>query len=241
MKNKAKKFPYIFIIVIVVIALLINFCFLTYGKSINENDYKKEEVILLWESYDKHIENIKKTMDEIATPTKEELSKESTDFYWWELKDFTIEDEAYSNQLNSIVMIIRMCYLEFTRDGENYEKSNPILDYRDAEKITKKDIEKLRDTMYLTYTNGYFNHLKNFGTLVISNDEKTSENFMNKVNTTFNMRKNDLFEYIEGPTGPHIYKKKKVTFYELLFYKNMEAALIDELSTWLRSEYYRLK
>lgn len=242
--NKKQKLFFIFLIVIALILGVITVSLTIKNKELkDENNYKKEDVELLWASYDMHVENIKNNLDEIATipvdgevPENDELYEK----YWQVLKDFDIEDDEYERELNSLLVDIKSCYMEYIRYGDNFASSNPILNYRETTNIKKKDLEKLRVEMHQEYEElgAFEKYLRRNNNAVVSKDSKTMENYYNKMNRIFTIRKSDLFEYVDGK---HTYKKKNLTFMELLSYKNQEVAIVDELSTWLKSEYYRLK
>lgn len=44
-------------------------------------------------------------------------------------------EQHCNNEFNKLVADIIVCYMEFTRGGENYKLSNPILDYRNSSNI----------------------------------------------------------------------------------------------------------
>lgn len=173
----------------------------------------------IWLFYDKDISKIKENMDEI--------SFDSDSFYWWGLKDFDIEDDEYENHLNGLVADIRICYMEFIRDGENHEASNPILDYRGREFITRKEVEVLESKM--DENSVCLTRFYRYKSLLISYDEEVRNNFLEQIDDIIWVRESDLFVN-DNPT-----------FDELLSRKYLEVSMISRLSDWLVAEYYRLK
>ena len=124
------------IIILIAITLSIGIFLLIF----KEKDINIEETKILWNIYDKNIENIKNNLDPITNPNE--------NFYWWELKDFNIEDNEYQSTLNTLVSDIRMCYLELTDDGTLYTDSNPIRKYRDKKNISNtNEIEEIFEDM----------------------------------------------------------------------------------------------
>lgn len=214
------------ILILITIIIMILALSIYYILSNKENTKKENKDIIpinndlnLWNIYDAHINSIKRNMDEITIP--------SDNFYWWGLKNFDINDSEYKNNLNVLVSDIRNCYMEFTMDGEIYQASNPILNYRDAKNITKQDLEILRDNMTKNSTCLY--RFEDYSSLLISENTIYREEFLNALDKVMAIRNNELFT------------KQNPSYNELLLRKYLEVSLIDNLSIWLRSEYYKLK
>lgn len=211
--KKSKK------IILVSVAFLTIIAVCIYYTSFKKNNIKTDNLKDIWSIYDQNITSIKNIMDEIT--------EDSNEFYWWNLKDFKINDKEYEQILNKLVADIRVCYMEFTKHGENYEPSNPILDYRNSKVIKKKDLELLRNNMY--NNSSCLTRFDEYKALLISNNEEFRENFLTEINKIIEIKNSDLF------------KKEEPSFDELLIRKYIEVSTIDKLSTWLKSEYYKLK
>ena len=201
--------------------------------------YKKENVELLWKAYDMQLENIKNNMNEISNPQKEFFNKNSDEVYWKSLNKNFNEDEDYVKILNQLSTDIGICYAEFNLDFSYSDDVNPILKYRNVEKISQEEVEILRSKMNYNNNQSFtcFKRLEKYNNMFISSNVQTRENFLNRINSIITMHRSDLFDYEQGK---NIYKKKTITFNELLTYRYIEVTLIDNLSVWLRSEYYRL-
>ena len=211
MKNKK-------LIFLIGISVLITIIFITIftsrGQYINIEDTK-----LLWNVYDMNIENIKNNLDPITVPNE--------NFFWWELKDFDIEDDYYENSLNTLVSDIRMCYLELTDDGERYTNSNPIRNYRDKKEISKEELEILNFNM--NNENWCINRFNRYSNIVISNNKEDMNNFISKVNKMLALNQKELL------------RKEHFSYNELLARKITETTILEDLSEYVEDEYYRLK
>jgi len=237
-KNKVNR---IFVVTVILVFSFIIWILLNYSnKDISMGDiYKKENVELLWKAYDMQLENIKNNMNEISNPQKEFFNKNSDEVYWKSLNKNFNEDEDYVKILNQLSTDIGICYAEFNLDFSYSDDVNPILKYRNVEKISQEEVEILRSKMNYNNNQSFtcFKRLEKYNNMFISSNVQTRENFLNRINSIITMHRSDLFDYEQGK---NIYKKKTITFNELLTYRYIEVTLIDNLSVWLRSEYYRL-
>lgn len=175
---------------------------------------------LWWNIYDFNINNIKNNMEEITV--------NSENFIWWELKNNNISDPIYSSTLNSLVGDIRMCYLEITDDGSLYENNhiNEILKYRDKDNISNNELKVLSSLMN---NNSCLSRFQKYSTLLLSNDETINQNILEKITKINEFYNISLTKGIE----------KDITYDKLLYKKIMETVLLSDLSSWLKAEYYK--
>ena len=221
MKKVFKNKRNLTIIIIIVSIILSNFITLAIYKNYN----KKIDIQLsnqIWNTYDKSIENIKNNMDPITEPNE--------NYFWWTLKDFDITDDEYEKILNRLVADVRMCYLEYNQSMEYF--TNPILEYRDKEYISSKQLNRLNLDMNNEFNNGCLKRFESYNSLLISHDESLRKKVLNKVNK-FNKN------FAEKPTV--IFVNKDATYDELLLRKIIEVHYIEDISEFLVEEYNRLK
>ena len=175
---------------------------------------------LWWNIYDFNINNIKNNMEEITV--------NSENFIWWELKNNNISDPIYSSTLNSLVGDIRMCYLEITDDGSLYENNHisEILKYRDKDNISNNELKVLSSLMN---NNSCLSRFQKYSTLLLSNDEAINQNILEKITKINEFYNISLTKGIE----------KDITYDKLLYKKIMETVLLSDLSSWLKVEYYK--
>ena len=174
-----------------------------------------------WTSIDNNLESIKNNMDLIT--------ESNEDFTWWRLKDFTIDDKEYQNTLNNLVSNIRMCYIGYV-DNEKYPNHyNAINDFKNKSIITKKQLNKLNEDMYMETATGCLARFDGISNLLISNDETLRNRVLNEIN------------YIVYIKNSNIFRNKEASYNELLFRKSFEVHLIKDLSDFLKEEYTRLK
>jgi len=218
MKKKNKL-----IIILIAIILSIGIFLLVFkGKDVNIEDTK-----LIWNIYDMNIENIKNNLDPITNSNE--------NFFWWELKDFNIEDKEYQSTLNTLVSDIRMCYLELTDDGTLYTDSNPIRKYRDKTSISKKELESLNIiTFNETYAGGCLNRFDRYSGVLLSDDQENSDIFLEQVNKFIETKNSDIYKSDN-------LRKKELTYNEILYRKIIITSLLEDLSEFVKNEYYRLK
>lgn len=126
-----KKRKYLILVISAIAILLV---ILLLYKVINKDTIMINKNNSLWTVYDDNLIGIKNNMTEITYDNEE--------FFWWELSDFSIEDADYQRFLNDLVKDIRMCYLELT-DFVNYTEPNIIVEYRNKQKITKKELNNI--------------------------------------------------------------------------------------------------
>ena len=208
-KNELKILMYIVTIISIV------FCVIIYkeNKPINISTEA-------WIGYDDSIENIKKNMDEIT--------KNSENWIWWELKATNIEDENLKGAFNLLISDIRMCYLYSFKDErqkEYYIKMNPLIEYRQAKSITKDQLNKLRDDTKEGYCIETF---EKYNLLLISNNIELAKDFKENVNKVYKLK--DSEAYRNSETYNEIVEK------EVLLIKE-----ISNLTNWLKEEYYKYK
>ena len=212
MKNYKK-----YLICIIVIVLFCYLCSFIYSnrkiKINNSND--------IWELYDLSLNNIKNNMDEITTSNN---ISSNNNLYWLELKDFDIDDETYKLSLNTMLSSIRNCYWIHTR-GNGYT-TNRILDYRNKTTIKKKDLDLLRTQM-----NNDFTCLRNFdyNGIVLSDKEENGNNLLNELNNIVKFANSKSLNI------------NSITYDELLMRNYIEVLMLDDLTSWLKNEYYKLK
>lgn len=214
MKEKKKCCCFVIFIITVLIITLIILSILKTKNDIKESNKS-------WKSYDLSIENIKNNLDPITEPNES--------FYWWKLKDFDIKDKEYEQMLNSVLANVRMCYLNFTDNGELYTNSNPIRKYREKDNITNEELERLNDLMYEDTKNCLDRFEQYNDTILISSDEYSKNKFLNELNKINMIKDTKLFS------------NKKASYNELLLRKTMEVHLIEDLSKFIKEEYYRLR
>lgn len=210
---KKKVIVLVTILCIVLISLILGWYFN------QEKVYNITQANKNWVIYDYNLENIKQNMDEITI--------ENEDFYWWELKDFEIDDKTYTQILNLLVADIRMCYLELNREREEYKNSNPILNYRNKEEITEQELLELNKQISLQ--KGCLFKFERYSNIVLSKNAETSKILLKKIDVFLN-------EYQKTKDNLN-----NLDYTELLNQKVIETSLLSELSSWIRSEYYRLK
>lgn len=217
--KKRKKLITILIAVILSIGI---FLLIFKDKDINIEDTK-----ILWNVYDMNIENIKNNLDPITNSNE--------NFFWWELKNFTIEDKEYQSTLNTLISDIRMCYLELTDDGTLYTDSNPIRKYRDKKSISKKELESLNIiTHNETYAGGCLNRFDRYLGILLSDEQENSDIFLKQVNKFIETKNSDIYKSDN-------LKYKKLTYNEMLYRKIIITSLLEDLSEFVKDEYYRLK
>lgn len=205
----------IILILIAIIILITSLFYYSKQKSTNIEDTKQ-----LWNIYDINIENIKNNLDPITVPNEY--------FFWWELKDFDIEDKTYKQNLNNLVADIRMCYLELTDDGTLYTNTNPIKQYRNKTKITKKKLEQLNIIMQNEFKTGCLKNFNRYSGILISNNQLDTDNFLSNINKIYTYNKSNPY-------------KNTNTYNELLSKKILETSILEDLSEYLVLEYNRLK
>lgn len=174
-----------------------------------------------WNIYDKSISNIKDNISAIAEPNQ--------NFEWGTLKDIDIDDIEYKNTLNSLLVDVRMCYLEYTDDGTLYTNSNSIRKYRDKKNISKRELKELTDAMINEQRNGCLKYFEKYNVLLISNDKILRNKIYNITNSIA-----DFKLYV-------LHLEKNETYDELLTKKILEVHLLEDISKFLIDEYDRLK
>lgn len=215
-----KKEIYKGIIVVIILIGISSFISISIYKNYN---YKIDiqQTNEIWTSIDSNLESIKNNMDLIT--------ESNEDFTWWRLKDFTIDDKEYQNTLNNLVSNIRMCYIGYV-DNEKYPNHyNAISDFKNKSIITKKQLNKLNEDMYMETATGCLVRFDGISNLLISNDETLRNRVLNKIN------------YIVDIKNSNIFRNKEASYNELLFRKSFEVHLIKDLSDFLKEEYTRLK
>lgn len=210
MKNK----KYIIIIMIIIIIIT---CFVIWKKNIVNKKYNIDKFQNLWIVYDQNMESIKNNMDDITYSNDE--------WFWFELKNFNIDDKDYQRTLNNIVSDIRMCYIENNDDGTFYSDSNPIKKYRNINTITNKELENLNNAMR---NETCLKRFQKYSTLINSNNNDTQEKLLDKINNMDNIMQSYTFS------------DEKPTYYDLLSKKIIQVSIVNNWSSWLKSEYNML-
>lgn len=209
-----KKRKYLILVISAIAILLV---ILLLYKVINKDTIMINKNNSLWTVYDDNLISIKNNMTEITYDSEE--------FFWWELSDFSIEDADYQRFLNDLVKDIRMCYLELT-DFVNYTEPNIIVEYRNKQKITKKElnniISKMKNETCISRFYGYSSFL-------ISNNEDRTNNAEMQLNNLKKLHFDSFFS------------STNISYDDLLFYKTLQVSYLNNLSNWLKSEYYKLK
>ena len=157
------------------------------------------------------------------------ITESNEDFTWWRLKEFNIDDKEYQNTLNNLVSIIRMCYTTYLGDEEYNMSYNAINEFRDKNTITKKQLKKLNEDIYVEIATGCLSRFDSIPNLSISNDESLKNKILDKVNYIISIKNSSLF------------RNKGASYNELLFRKAFEVHLIKDLSDFVVEEYTRLK
>ena len=213
-KDKNKNFIF-GIAAISSLVIVIILCFaLTYkdAERVNVVDDK------LWLAYENSIESIVYNM--------ELITYDADGSYWAGLKDFDIEDDKYEETLNMFTADIKECYDEFTLASEKYKDGNAILEYREVDSISVRELEQLREN--ITESTCY-SRFDKYNDMEISDDEDTKIRFMKRIEILQEIYINEMLV------------KNDPSFDTLLTRKILEASEIDGASAWLRSEYYRLR
>ncbi len=219
MKNKLYFISTVIIILIIIVAV-VSVIKINNLKG-NDINFDIKKYSGMWEIYDANLNAIKTSMDKIT---------ESNDnFYWWKLKDFSIEDKDYESILNSLVSDIRMCYIEYTDDGSMYTDSNPIRKYRGKDKITKKELTDLQWRM--STENCRVGTFDTYSNLLISNDSNRRELLLSKIDEIVNLNSISGTRFVDD----------NYSYEALLSYKVIETSLLSKLSYWLEIEYSNLK
>ena len=213
---KKKRNLIVTIIIIFLITIITSITLIIKNKTTNIEDTKSLRNI-----YDINIEKIKNNLDPITLPNEY--------FFWWELKDFNIEDKEYQSTINTLLADIRMCYLEYTDDGTLYTKTNPIRQYRDKNKISKKELNILTVEMKHELRSGCLASFDRYQGVILSNNEEHTKTLLTALAPLNEYRKTDLF------------KKENITYNELLSQKVIEISIIEDLSEFIVLEYNRLK
>ena len=122
-----------------------------------------------------------------------------------------------------------MCYIGYV-DNEKYPNHyNAINDFKNKSIITKKQLNKLNEDMYMETATGCLARFDGISNLLISNDETLRNRVLNEIN------------YIVYIKNSNIFRNKEASYNELLFRKSFEVHLIKDLSDFLKEEYTRLK
>lgn len=201
--------------IILIVSSCLLFVILVVAMMLKSQFSKTDRSEEVWSYYDEAILSIKMTMDEIT------ISNEN--LYWSELRNFDIDDDLYKKALNGLVSDVRVCYMEFTRDGENYQLSNPILDYRSKKELADAELENLKEKMKAN--DACFARFYRYKNIKISEDEEKQERFVSEIEQIIRIKEE------------HLLIKETDALYDLLSRKYKEAATINQLSRWIKSEY----
>lgn len=203
------------IVGISVLVIIIILCFVVTYKDAERVNVVDDN---LWLAYENSIESIVYNM--------ELITYNDDGSYWAGLKDFDIEDDKYEETLNLFTKDIKECYDEFTLANEKYKNGNAILEYREVDSISVRELEQLRED--ITESTCY-SRFDKYNDMEISDDEDTKIRFMKRIEILQEIYINEMLV------------KNDPSFDTLLTRKILEASEIDGASAWLRSEYYRLR
>lgn len=214
MKRKSATIIWVMGLIILIIFSLMFIYLNSDNKKIQiEND--------IFEIYDESIKNIKKNMDTIT--------ESNNDFTWWILKDFAIDDKEYEKTLNALVADVRMCYLEYTDEGDMYTDSNPIRKYRERKYITRTELEQLNIAMKEEFLSGNITRFDTYQTLLISENDELRAKVLEQTNKITKLKLIKTF------------MNTNLTYNELLLKKVLEVRYVEDISDFLVNEYNRLK
>lgn len=172
-----------------------------------------------WNIYDISIKNIENNMNSITEP--------NGDIKWGTLKNIDIDDEEYLDTLNSLVADVRMCYLGYTDEEKMSAEFNSIKKYRNKTKITKR---KLLDLNAITKkeVKDCSTRLEKYNVTTVSNDKKLQSRLLTLTNNIIKL-------------NSKMFAIDTLSYNELLLRKIYELHSVEDMSSFLVSEYSRLK
>ena len=172
-----------------------------------------------WDIYDISIKNIENNMNSITEP--------NGDIKWGTLKNIDIDDEEYLDTLNSLVADVRMCYLEYTDEKKMSAEFNSIKKYRNKTKITKRKLLDLNATTKKEVKD-CSTRLEKYNVTTVSNDKELQSRLLTLTNNIIKLNSKML-------------AIDTLSYNELLLRKIYELHSVEDMSSFLVSEYSRLK
>ena len=172
-----------------------------------------------WDIYDISIKNIENNMNSIT--------ESNDDIEWGTLKNIDIDDEEYLDTLNSLVTDVRMCYLEYTDEKKMSAEFNSIKKYRNKTKITKRKLLDLNATTKKEVKD-CLTRLEKYNVTTVSNDKELQSRLLTLTNNIIKLNSKML-------------AIDTLSYNELLLRKIYELHSVEDMSSFLVSEYSRLK
>lgn len=172
-----------------------------------------------WNIYDISIKNIENNMNSITEP--------NGDIKWGTLKNLDIDDEKYLDTLNSLVADVRMCYLGYTDEEEMSAEFNSIKKYRNKTKITKRKLLDLNATTKKEVKD-CSTRLEKYNVTTVSNDKELQSRLLTLTNNIIKL-------------NSKMFAIDTLSYNELLLRKIYELHSVEDMSSFLVSEYSRLK
>lgn len=172
-----------------------------------------------WNIYDISIKNIENNMNSITEP--------NGDIKWGTLKNIDIDDEEYLDTLNSLVADVRMCYLGYTDEEKMSAEFNSIKKYRNKTKITKRKLLDLNATTKKEVKD-CSTRLEKYNVTTVSNDKELQSRLLTLTNNIIKL-------------NSKMFAIDTLSYNELLLRKLYELHLVEDMSSFLVSEYSRLK
>lgn len=172
-----------------------------------------------WNIYDISIKNIENNMNSITEP--------NGDIKWGTLKNLDIDDEEYLDTLNSLVADVRMCYLGYTDEEKMSAEFNSIKKYRNKTKITKRKLLDLNATTKKEVKD-CSTRLEKYNVTTVSNDKELQSRLLTLTNNIIKL-------------NSKMFAIDTLSYNELLLRKIYELHSVEDMSSFLVSEYSRLK
>lgn len=172
-----------------------------------------------WNIYDISIKNIENNMNSITEP--------NGDIKWGTLKNIDIDDEEYLDTLNSLVTDVRMCYLGYTDEEKMSAEFNSIKKYRNKTKITKRKLLDLNATTKKEVKD-CSTRLEKYNVTTVSNNKELQSRLLTLTNNIIKL-------------NSKMFAIDTLSYNELLLRKIYELHSVEDMSSFLVSEYSRLK
>lgn len=172
-----------------------------------------------WNIYDISIKNIENNMNSITEP--------NGDIKWGTLKNIDIDDEEYLDTLNSLVADVRMCYLGYTDEEKMSAEFISIKKYRNKTKITKRKLLDLNATTKKEVKD-CSTRLEKYNVTTVSNDKELQSRLLTLTNNIIKL-------------NSKMFAIDTLSYNELLLRKIYELHSVEDMSSFLVSEYSRLK
>ena len=172
-----------------------------------------------WNIYEKKKKNIENNMNSITEP--------NGDIKWGTLKNIDIDDEKYLDTLNSLVADVRMCYLGYTDEEKMSAEFISIKKYRNKTKITKRKLLDLNATTKKEVKD-CSTRLEKYNVTTVSNDKELQSRLLTLTNNIIKL-------------NSKMFAIDTLSYNELLLRKIYELHSVEDMSSFLVSEYSRLK